>query len=60
VTKIDNNYLEALLGATGIDVPEENRAGVLAQLQRLAKMADQVMEFPLPEAEEPITKLRHE
>jgi hypothetical protein len=60
VTKIDDTYLDALISATGIPVPQENREGVRAQLHRLAQMADLVMEFPLPESEEPITILRHE
>ena len=60
VTKIDDTYLVSLSRATDIHVPQQNRDGVRAQLQRLAQMADLVMEFPLPETEEPITKLRHE
>ena len=60
MTKIDDTYLDSLSSATGIPVPQENRDGVRAQLHRLAQMAALVMEFPLPEAEEPITTLRHE
>ena len=60
MTKIDDTYLDALSRTTGIAVPQQSREGVLAQLHRLAQMADLVMAFPLPETEEPITTLRHE
>ena len=60
MTKIDDAYLQSLSIATGIDVPQIHRDGVQAQLRRLAQMADLIMAFPLPETEEPITKLRHE
>jgi len=60
VTKIDDFCLQSLSNATGIDVPQKHRDGVQAQLLRLAQMAELIMEIPLPETEEPITKLRHE
>lgn len=60
MTKIDDTYLESLSMATDIPVPQQNREGVRAQLQRLAQMADLVLGFPLPETEEPITKFSHE
>jgi len=60
VTKIDDTYLDSLSRATNIHVAQHNRDGVRAQLERLAQMADLIMDFPLRETEEPITKLRHE
>ena len=60
MTEIDNHYLDALSGATGIKVPKQNRDGVRVQLNRLAGMASLVMDFPVPESEEPITIMRHD
>ena len=58
--EIDGKFVDAAAQAVGITIPSENRDGVIAQVQRIAGMANAVMEFPLPETEEPLTILRHD
>ena len=58
--EIDGKFVDAAGDAVGITIPPENRDGVIQQLQRIARMAELVMDFPLSETEEPITTLRHD
>ena len=52
------SYLNAAAAAVGLEIAPEHRPGVIANLERIAAMAEMVMSFPLPEAEEPAPVFR--
>ena len=60
MTEIDEKFVDAAADALGIVIPPDSRDGVVTQVQRIAGLAALVMEFPLPETEDPITILRHD
>jgi len=50
--------LTAAAAALGLVIAPEHRPGVIANLERIAALAELVMSFPLPEAEEPAPVFR--
>jgi hypothetical protein len=42
-------YIQQTAALNQLPIPPECEAGVVANFQRIAKIAQQVMEFPLPE-----------
>jgi 1-carboxybiuret hydrolase subunit AtzG-like len=52
------SYLTAAAAAIGLEVAPEHRPGVILNLERIAGLAELVMAFPLPEAEEPAPVFR--
>jgi len=51
-------YMVAAAALLRLEIAPGHRAGVVLNLQRIAQMAATVMEFPLPEDEEPAPVFR--
>ena len=45
-------YLDVAAAAMGLQIAPEHRPGVIVNLERLAEVARQVLEFPLPDETE--------
>jgi len=52
------SYMMAAAAALGLEIAPGHRPGVVLNLERIAQMAATVMDFPLPEDEEPAPVFR--
>jgi len=51
-------YVDAASAAIGLQLDPAHRPGVIANMERINSFAQQVMEFPLDEATEPLPQYR--
>jgi hypothetical protein len=59
MTKVDwENYLVLAAAAQGLDIPQPYRAGVVANLERIAAIAERFLAVPLDDDDEPAPAFR--